>query len=182
MLMFRIGFCFLLLSNLTYACDLNGDGICNVADLSSLDGLYSAGDLEIGIDVADTAERFDLNSDSVVDTADLDQWLADAAVANGFAAPYLKGDTNLNDHVGFGDFTGLSRQFGTGREWTEGNYRGSGTTSFADFLLLSRNFGEQIPRAAQRTDSIGNVPEPASKLSLLLGTTFLLMLRKRRNA
>jgi|GEM_PF-1324014 len=163
-------------------CDFNGDGICNAADLSTVDGLYSAGDLEAGVDVNDASERFDLNSDGVVDSQDLDQWLADAATVNGFAEPYLKGDTNLNDHVGFGDFTAMSRRFGDGREWTEGNYRGSGTSSFPDFLLLARNFGEQIPRAAQ-TNQIGisNVPEPATKLSLVVGVVSLMLLRKKRH-
>ena len=164
-------------------CDFNADGICNAADLSTVDGLYSAGDLEVGVDVGgDVSERFDLNSDGVVDSQDLDQWLADAATVNGFAEPYLKGDTNLNDHVGFGDFTAFSDQFGVGREWTEGNYRGSGTSSFPDFLLLSRNFGEAIPRAAQSNQAgVSSVPEPEAMLTLIVGMVSILLLRKKRH-
>jgi len=139
-------------------CDFNQDGICNAADLSSLDGLYSLGDLQNGAPSPGLHGRFDLTSDGIVNTDDLDQWLADAAKLNGFAEPYLKGDTNLNDHVGFGDFTTLSQNFGKGREWTEGNYRGAGVTSFADFLILAENFGEQITRASEAGTT--SVPEP----------------------
>ena len=111
-----------------------------------------------------------------INTADLDAWLGLAADHNGFAEPYLKGDTNLNDHVGFGDFTGLSANFGTGREWWEGNYRGSGVTSFPDFLLLSRNFGEAIARQPANAQA---VPEPTT-LSLAVFGLSLLSIRSRR--
>lgn len=158
-------------------CDLNLDGECNLQDLSTTDGLYSVGDLEVGVDaVFGETTKFDLNEDGRIDSVDLDTWLSLAAEHNGFAEPYLKGDTNLNDHVGFGDFTALSANFGTGREWWEGNYRGSGVTSFRDFLFLSRNFGEAIGR---QTTNAQAVPEPASSVLAVFGLG-LLSLRRRR--
>ena len=158
-------------------CDFNLDGLCNLQDLSTTDGLYSVGDLEIGVDaILGETTKFDVTEDGRVDGADLDLWLGLAAEHNGFAEPYLKGDTNLNDHVGFGDFTGLSANFGSGREWSEGNYRGSGTTSFSDFLFLSRNFGESIARQT----NVQAVPEPSSLMLVLFGLSLLSMGRAKR--
>jgi hypothetical protein len=39
---------------------------------------------------------FDLTGDGVVDSDDVNNWLAKAASKNGFGSPYLKGDTNLD--------------------------------------------------------------------------------------
>lgn len=157
------------------ACDLNGDGRCDVADLNSNSGLYSAGDLAQGVAVTlGVNSRFDLNGDAMIDGSDLDRWLDLAATHNGFAEPYLRGDTNLNDHVGFGDFLSLSRAFGTGVEWSEGNYDGSPRTDFGDFLTLSGNFGRQIPRAP----STASVPEPSAWSIVVLGLGCLLRLRR----
>ena len=126
-------------------CDFDGDGRCDVDDLNIANGLYSVGDLVEGVPVTDDVPaEFDLTRDGVVNTEDLDQWLADAAAVNGFAEPYLPGDVNLNDHVGTGDFVLLSRGFGQGREWSDGNFRGSGVTSVRDFIALSKNFGQAI--------------------------------------
>lgn len=157
-------------------CDLNLDGACDLQDLSTSSGLYSVGDLEAGVVVVPGENaQFDLTGDGMIDGADLDFWLADAAEQNGFSEPYLKGDTNLNDHVGFGDFNTLSANFGTGREWSEGNYRGSGVTSFADFLLLAGNFGEAIGRS-----EIESVPEPASNLLAINTAIGIVFLMRRR--
>ena len=157
-------------------CDLNGDDRCNTADLSSDSGLYSVGDLTKGVPVVSGQNsRFDLNHDGWLDENDLDLWLAMAAEHNGFAEPYLRGDTNLNDHVGFGDFTGLSRGFGVGREWTEGNYDGSTNTDFVDFLALSGNFGKQI----RRQNQAATVPEPSSGLCTFLCMAILSWIRPR---
>jgi hypothetical protein len=126
------------------------------------------GDLTTGVAVvAGQNSQFDLNADQRLDQGDLDLWLSIAAEHNGFAEPYLRGDTNLNDHVGFGDFTALSRGFGVGREWTDGNYDGNDRTDFADFLVLSSNFGQRI----QRQPQTATVPEPTTELLLLFAIT-----------
>ena len=157
-------------------CDLNLDQVCDANDLNSTDGLYSVGDLNPGVEVVNGENsQFDLNADNRVDTADLDFWLANAAEQNGFAEPYLRGDTNLNDHVGFGDFTVLSTLFGQGREWTEGNYDGTGVVEFSDFLSLSRNFGLSIARQP----APASVPEPAGGSMFGLAMVAALALRRR---
>jgi len=157
-------------------CDLNLDQLCDANDLNSTDGLYSVGDLHPGVSVVNGENsKFDLNADNRIDTADLDFWLANAAQQNGFAEAYLKGDTNLNDHVGFGDFTVLSTWFGKGREWTEGNYDGTGVVEFADFLTLSRNFGLSIPRQAQPA----SVPEPAAGGMFVVAMLAIFAARRR---
>ena len=132
----------MLLAAASLACDFNGDGLCDVSDLSSVDGLFSAGDLTAGIPVGQTAAGFDLNSDGTVNGDDLDAWLAQAATENGFGSPYLDGDSNLNGMVDFPDFISLSNGFTGALEWTAGNFDGSANgTQFKDFIVLSNNFG-----------------------------------------
>lgn len=159
-------------------CDLNLDGKCDLVDLNSTSGLYSAGDLVTGVDViVGTNSKFDLTEDGRVDGADLDLWLAEAADHNGFAEPYLKGDTNLNDHVGFGDFLSMASGFGVGVEWSDGNYDGSSEmTSFTDFLSLAGNFGKSI----RRKSLAQNVPEGRGTFPLLLTVVLIHWLRRQR--
>lgn len=161
-------------------CDFNLDGECNLTDLSSSTGLYSVGDLVEGVDaVLGETTKFDITEDGRVDSADLDQWLADAADHNGFAEPYLRGDTNLNDHVGFGDFIALANGFNQGREWSDGNYDGSlSPTSFTDFLDLARNFGEAIARKPAAAQS---VPESSTPLLSMATMWLVLSIVSRRH-
>ena len=158
-------------------CDFDGNGRCDVNDLNSEDGLYSVGDLVAGVPVTNgEIAQFDLTLDDIVNSDDLDRWLADAATINGFAQPYLKGDVNLNDHVGTGDFVRLSRTFGQGTEWSEGNFRGSGTSSVRDFIQLSRNFGRVIPRLPRTA----TVPEPQTGMLALMFLVLPMFLSRRR--
>ncbi|GAF86379.1 unnamed protein product, partial [marine sediment metagenome] len=96
--------------------DFNEDGN---ADLIDVNLLTAECNLAVGIPVAPPNARFDLNSDDMIDTADLDRWLEQAATINGYDSPYLKGDTNLNGEVdvwepdGTGDAQVLSSNLGT---------------------------------------------------------------------
>ena len=56
------------------------------------------------------------------------------------------GDANLDGEVDFADFLILSANFGTGTTWFEGDFNRDGMVSFADFLLLSTNYGERLSR------------------------------------
>ena len=160
-----------LIFKLLPACDLDFSGTCDAQDLNGQDGLYSVGDLTVGTDVVPGENsRFDLNRDQRVDVADLESWLAESAAYNGFAGPYLRGDSNLDGVVGFGDFIALSRGFGSGREWTDGNYNGDDQTDFLDFLLLSRRFGKSLPAAA-------SVPEPHGSAGWFVVVGLLVMRR-----
>ena len=57
----------------------------------------------------------------------------------------LDGDTDGNGRVEFADFLVISRNFGQDvSSRAEGDLDGNGRVEFADFLLLSQNFGNQI--------------------------------------
>ena len=106
----------------------------------------------------------DLNNDQIVDLADVDALFA--AVASGSSderfdldddqritsgdGEYLlqnilqtrSGDLDLDGNVGFADFLVLSANFGASDAgWADGDLTGDGDIGFADFLLLSANFG-----------------------------------------
>ena len=54
----------------------------------------------------------------------------------------LPGDADLDGDVDFADFLILSANFGNSDTgWQEGNFNPDDETSFTDFLLLSANFG-----------------------------------------
>ena len=54
----------------------------------------------------------------------------------------LRGDANLDGDVNFADFLLLSANFGrTEASWEQGDANGDRQVNFADFLLLSSNFG-----------------------------------------
>jgi len=85
-------------------CGLGGDAGCSTADL---DALYAV----LGTSVPPTDAVFDLNSDNVVDAADLNEWLSLAATENGHGSPYLRGDTELDRDVDITDFNTLASNF-----------------------------------------------------------------------
>ena len=71
--------------------------------------------------------RFDLNLDRIVDVQDLDQWMADAATMNGFSAPYLKGDADLNGVVDAGDLNSLALNWRQNvAAWSGGDFTADG--------------------------------------------------------
>ena len=153
----------------TLSCDFTGDGLCDVDDLQSTAGLFSVGDLLVGVDSTDATSQFDLNGDLRIDRQDLEHWLAEAAEVAGYAESFLAGDTDLDGDVDFGDFLSLSAAFGGAGDWGNGNFDGNLTVEFADFLQLSGNFGTALKPAAE------TVPEAAWRTSclLLLGLTLL---------
>ena len=65
----------------------------------------------------------------------------------------------------------LSNHFGGEGGWEDGDFDGSGDVQFADFLLLSDNFGKSATAAAA-------VPEPSVATPLVAGLVCLL--RRRR--
>lgn len=73
----------------------------------------------------------------------------------------IPGDANLDGQVTFADFLLVSRNFDrTDASWSNGDFNGDGIVSFPDFLELSRNFGEQSGVVA--------VPQPSATSMLLI--------------
>ena len=103
----------------------------------------------------------DCNGDGVVDAADLAcvGTIEERDAVLG-ALNTLPGDLDGNGDVAFADFLVLSANFGAdGLGYTGGNIDLAGAVAFDDFLVLSANFGQTAAAAAA-------VPEPSS-LSLL---------------
>ena len=107
----------------------------------------------------------DTNGDLLVDSQDIDAVFAAAQASSndplfdvnedGTVAPddgaYIVesvlgskvGDLDLKGSVEFADFLILSTNFGQSATYAEGDADGDGMVGFADFLLLSTNFGFQ---------------------------------------
>lgn len=56
----------------------------------------------------------------------------------------LRGDLDLNNDVDFADFLVLSSNFGEQGGWSDGDVTGDGDIDFADFLWLSGNFTSNV--------------------------------------
>ena len=91
------------------------------------------------------------------------------------AVPALTdGDANLDNEVNFADFLILSENFGQAGTWREGDFDGDGTIDFPDFLALSANF------VGPANASAASVPEPTAQSIALFGLLGMIGFRKRR--
>ncbi len=77
------------------------------------------------------------------------RWLGDrmriAAYSIDLPDPALDGDANRDGEINFADFLVLSSNFGKmDAIWADGDFDGNGVVDFADFLLLSENFGTRL--------------------------------------
>ena len=91
------------------------------------------------------------------------------------------GDANLDGQVAFNDFITLAQNFGTGREWWQGNFDGSlDGVQFGDFVSLAGNFGASAA-AATATESF-SVPEPTAETLLLFALIALPLVARRAKA
>lgn len=134
------------------ACDFNSDDLCDIDDLNAL---LAEGPVAPGVAVlSGVNDQFDLNGDAFIDNDDVDLWLQDAAMINGLATPYKRGDANLNGIVDGSDF-GLwnANQFASTLRWNEGDFDGNAVTDGSDFGHWNAN---------KFTSSLGSslVPEP----------------------
>ena len=115
----------------------------------------------------------DCNLDGVLNADDLD-CVSDIAQRDAVlgALNTLPGDLDGNGEVAFADFLVLSSNFGKDLPlYTDGNIDLEGGVAFADFLLLSSNF---------RNAAAAAVPEPSGLMLVAAGVVILLGLRRRR--
>jgi hypothetical protein len=117
--------------------------------------------------VPPTSSHYDLNSDNVINMADLNQWLSMAATVHGHGSPYLRGDTELDRDVDLTDFNRLATNFDPIGAygpylWQDGNTDGDNDIDLADYNALVSNFSAIGYGAAA-------VPEPNTAVSALLG-------------
>ncbi len=116
----------------------------------------------------------DCNGDGVLDASDL-ACVGSVEERDAVLAALntLPGDIDGDGEVGFPDFLVVSANFGQDLPaYTDGNLDLTAGVAFEDFLLLSANFGKTPGGAAA-------VPEPAGLSLLLLGVLGILRLRRR---
>ena len=83
----------------------------------------------------------------------------------------LHSDADFDGEVQFSDFLILSKNFGEDGSWSAGDFNSDGLVGFPDFLILSKNFGESAQNAA-------SVPEPSG--AIMIAIAFVVTLSRRR--
>ena len=151
-------------------------------EVVTISGLESTEDEETGGPQSDSWDYFAIrNASSGRGEFDfiLDNFTVEVLGSNAVEIPTCNantmGDIDGSGDVAFADFLILSANFGQQvSDHTGGDIDCSGDVAFADFLILSANFGQTVGAAA-------SVPEPTA--FSMLGCTGLLFagLRKRRN-
>ena len=119
----------------------------------------------------------DCNGDGAVNAADLQcvSTIDERDIVLA-AIPTLAGDLDGNGDVAFPDFLVLSANFGQDLpSYTDGNIDLTGGVAFPDFLVLSANFGQTPAGGA----TAAAVPEPSSLV--LIGFVPLVLLARRRS-
>ena len=148
-------------------CDFDGDSACDITDIDLLGKEIIAGT---------NNSDFDLTSDGLVNLADQDEWRSIAAEKNGYAAPYLNGDADLDGAVIVGDLNAVGRNWRAmpaEQPWSNGDFNADEIVDSGDLNLLALNWQQSIPAAATGAA----VPEPSS-LVLLMVAGFALIVRR----
>jgi hypothetical protein len=143
-------------------CDFNADLVCDVTDV---DLMFGRGDLYVGVQLPPDDSAFDINGDTLIDSQDVNQWLADAASENGYASSYLLGDANLDGTVNATDLNALAVNWQSDSAvWSSGDFTGEGSVNASDLNVIGSNWRKSIGSAA----AAHNVPEPSSLMLLLI--------------
>ena len=143
-------------------------------DIDDLDLLLSHGPLANGgvPVVVGENDRFDLNGEGTIDLTDVELWLSQAAERNGFSAPYLYGDSNLDGIVDARDLNALGGHWlDTTTSWSMGDFNGDGLVSVGDLDEIGRNW-LQVTSENVSVSSPMVIPEPTSISFWMIGITW----------
>ncbi len=128
--------------------DFDDNGLFECADVDSLVAEIAAG-------TNDAA--FDMTGDGLVNTDDLNSWLAAGGAANlPSGAPYLSGDATLDGSVDVSDFNNWNaNKFTNNVGWCGGDFTADGSVDVSDFNEWNAN-------KFQSSGGPVAVPEPAN--------------------
>ena len=125
-------------------------------------------------EAGDVSLSLDCNGDGIVSSDDLNCATTETIGSTLSEVGLLAGDFDLNGNVEFADFLILSANFGQSEtSYTDGDVDANGSVEFADFLSLSANFGESSAIAS-------TVPEPQSNCFLYAVAALALWSRRRQ--
>ncbi|MEM7313203.1 MAG: hypothetical protein AAF497_08630 [Planctomycetota bacterium] len=156
-----------------FTLDFNSDDIVDVLDL---DTLLSVGPIDVGVAVDANNSQFDLNGDGIIDPADRDFWLAEAAAFNGLGSPYKDGDSNLDGVVDVADFNDWNaNKFTASLNWSDGDFTSDGVVDISDFNKWNSN-------KFTSSDAVSFVPEPTGWWLICLGMLGLVGMRYKKQS
>ena len=144
--------------------DFSGNGTVGCEDV---DGLVAA------IVAGANDPTYDITGDTLVNDADLDEWLVQAgAVLNTNGNPILPGDADLDGNVNGADFLVWNdNKFTTNPAWCAGDFDADGNVNGADFLIWNDN--------KFTSSDVSAVPEPAG-MTFLATLVCALWLKRQR--
>jgi len=141
--------------------------------------MFEVDNLVTGVVVVGSTDRYDLSDNDTIDAADIRGWLSQAATANGYGSPMLRGDTDGLGNifpaprtVDITDFDNFFNGFTDScANWECGNFNGGNVVDITDFSI---NFLPSV--SATGGDIYGpgrSIPEPSTVLLLGLGVALL---------
>jgi hypothetical protein len=138
--------------------DFNSNGVLDVADIDDLTVQTAAGG---------NPPAYDLNSDALVNDADINVWVKD--LANSWI-----GDADLNGEFNSSDLVQVlasgTYEADVASVWSTGDFNGDGRTNSTDLVAALADGGyEAGPRAA-----VASVPEPATGMLVVIAMSLLI--------
>jgi hypothetical protein len=142
--------------------DFSGNGQLDADDINDLTGQVAGGT---------NPATYDLNSDALVNTADIGVWVKD--LYNSWI-----GDANLDGQFNSSDLVDVlatgSYEADVDSNWSAGDFNGDGRTNSTDLVEALADGGYEMgPRAA-----VAAVPEPAGGLLALVALGMLVRMRR----